>query len=65
MIKVFLVFFAVGLLASLKSRESLRAYNRRMFPSMQRRPAHLWPLLWFTVLGLASAAATRYLDIHP
>ena len=63
MIKVFLLFLCLGLVSAWRSKVALRAYNRRMFPSMQeKRPTFLWPALLFIVFGAAVAFAARHLS---
>lgn len=64
MIKVFAVFFAVGCVAAYRGHLALRAYNRRMWPSMQRGPIYLWNLLVFALLGAVAAAMAHVLELH-
>jgi hypothetical protein len=66
MIKLVLFFLFVGALASWRSKTAIRAYNRRMFPSMQEKtPTYLRPFILFTLLGLALAAVVRFIPITP
>lgn len=65
MVAVLTFSFGLGCVAAWRSYAAQRAYNRRMFPSMQdKRPAHLLPLVLFTVLGVAIAGAAHFLT-HP
>lgn len=62
---VVIIAFSIGLgcVAAWRSRTAQRAYNRRMFPSMQdKRPSHLLPFILFTVLGAAVAGAAHFLN---
>lgn len=66
MIWLALLFLCLGALASMRSRAALRAYNRRMFPSMQQRaPVHLRPFLWCTLLALAALAVAVFIPFNP
>ncbi len=59
---VFLLFLCLGLCAAWRGKVALRAYNRRMFPSMQdKRRTYLWPAILICVLGAAVAFAARHL----
>ena len=65
MVAILIVSLSSGCFAAWRSHAARRAYNRRMFPSMQdRRPVHLLPFFLFTLLGVAVAGAIRFLN-HP
>jgi len=56
MLKLFLLFFCVGILSAWRRRNTMRLYNRKMFPSMQQAHDFAIPLFLFTLLGVAAAA---------
>lgn len=64
MIKIFAAFFLIGLLTTWRSRIALRAYNRRMWPSMQRGPIYLWNLIVFSLIGAFAAGMVFVTTIH-
>lgn len=62
MMRVFLAFFAFGLFMAWREWLDRRAYNRRMFTSMQKGPVYVWPVLIFSMLGAVAAFAIRFIQ---